>query len=138
MNLFDTSRRPSRGVNLGTLLLVLAVFAWGIQYKTSLYKRWPKSSAHITEVKLLSNKERSSLSRATELALDSIAQPILTVVFGCLVGAMLVGLDPLRSAYAKSNVRDTEQLPKQPSQSFFFFRPPPVVLPKSPVRSLPA
>jgi len=138
MNLFDTSRRPSHLVSLGTLLLVVAVFAWGVQYKTSLYKPASKTSPHIKEVKFLSNKERPSLSHA-ELAFASIAQRILTVVFACLVGAMLVGLDPLRSAYAKGNVRDTEQLPKQPSQSFFFFRPPPVILPSQiPVRSLSA
>ena len=111
------------------LLLAFAVFSWGVQYKLSLYDPPAKASAHMAEAKLLSNKERPSLSNATELAVASVAQPILTVVFAYLIGAMFVGLDPFGSMCTQSDVRDSAQIPKQPRQSFFFFRPPPAVLP---------
>lgn len=110
------------------LLLAFAVFSWGVQYKLSLYHPPAKASAHMAEAKLLSNKERPVQCNAPELAVAFIAQPVLTVVFACLAGALLVGLDLFGYIYAQTDVRDNAQIPKQPSQSFFFFRPPPVIL----------
>ena len=49
---------------LGLLMLCLAVFGWGLQYKLSLYQA-KTSIAHLTpEAKLLSQKERPATTRA--------------------------------------------------------------------------
>jgi hypothetical protein len=116
-------------ISLGMLLLAIAVFSWGLKYKLSLYDLPTNPSTHMAEAKLLSNKERPSLSNVTELAVALVAQPILTVAFAYLIGAMLVGLDPFGSRRAQKDVRHSARVPKQPNQSFFFFRPPPAVLP---------
>ena len=131
MNLSNTSRRQSQMMSLGMLLLAFAVFSWGVQYKLSLYNPPAKTSARMAEAKLLSQKERVSVSNASESILAPAAQPILPVVFACLASAMLIALGLFPSAYSQSNVRACAQLPKQPSQSFFFFRPPPVALPSN-------
>jgi hypothetical protein len=97
-------------ISLGMLLLAFAVFSWGLKYKLSLYDPPTNRSAHMAEAKLLSNKERPSVSNVTELAVASVAQPILTVVFAYLIGAMLIGLDPFGSTCARSDTRAREAL----------------------------
>jgi hypothetical protein len=131
MNLSNTSRRQSQMMSLGMLLLAFAVFSWGVQYKLSLYNPPAKASARMAEAKLLSQKERASVANASESTLARAAQPILPVVFAYVASAMLIALGLFPSASSQSNVRSSAQLPKQPSQSFFFFRPPPVALPSN-------
>lgn len=128
MKFSDTSSRQSRIVSLGMLLLALAVFTWGVQYKLSLYDPPAKATAHMAKAKLLSEKERASIANASESLLAPVALPILPILFGYLASAMLIALGRFKFAYSDSNVRASAQLPKQPSQSFFFFRPPPFPL----------
>jgi len=106
-------------------LLAFAVFSWGVQYKLSLYDPPAKPSSRMAEAKLLSQKERAPVSNASESTLADAAQPILPVLFAYLTGAILMALDLFAASESRSDVRARAQLPKQPSQSFFFFRPPP-------------
>jgi len=55
-----------RRVPIGTLVLLLAVFSWGLEYKTSLYHQWrnPRASAN-PPAKLLTDAERCLFSKAS-------------------------------------------------------------------------
>lgn len=129
MNFPNTSRRPSRLLNLVMLLLAFAIFSWGVQYKLSLYDPPAKTSTRMAEAKLLSQKERTSVPNVSESALDHAAQPHLPVVFAYLATAIILALDLFVAHESRSNVWARGRLPKQPNQSFFFFRPPPTAPP---------
>jgi hypothetical protein len=51
-------------LNLGILLLLLAVFGWGVQYKTSLYAEQVPSHHSEPPAKLLSEAERADAAQA--------------------------------------------------------------------------
>jgi hypothetical protein len=102
-------------------MLALAVFSWGIRYKVSLYN----SATHMSEAKLLSQKERPATSESTKLVADPATNRGPTTLFGLAIGAMLAGLCFRKQAFSPRNVCHQTQLPRQSNQTFFFFRPPP-------------
>lgn len=59
-----------------TLVLLLALIGWGLQYKTSLYQRDHRHSTSVPPAKLLSEAERSSASKGV------ISSPVLTSPVG--------------------------------------------------------
>jgi hypothetical protein len=121
MNAEKTRRRESHWMIVTIAMLAFAVFSWGVQYKLSLYN----SEAHMSEAKLLSQKERPTTSEAAELTADPLANPMPVPLFAFALGAMLAGLCSLKVALSQRDAWHQTQLPKQPSQNFFFFRPPP-------------
>ena len=107
---------------LGLLMLSLAVFGWGLQYKLSLYQS-KNSIAHLTpEAKLLSQKERP----ATAQALD--ARTPQAPVFAAFVFVAMASL--LRQAaarYLRIESRERSRPSRPPCLQALFFRPPPVL-----------
>lgn len=126
MNTEKTRRRESHWMIVAIAMLAFAVFSWGVQYKLSLYN----SEAHMSEAKLLSQKERPSTSEATELSADPLANPVRVPLFAFALGAILAGLCSLKLAASQREVWQQALLPRQLSQNFFFFRPPPFLVSK--------
>jgi hypothetical protein len=126
MNIEKTRRRESQWTIVAIVMLAFAVFSWGVQYKLSLYN----SEAHMSEAKLLSQKERPTTSEATELAADPLANPMPVPLFTFAFGAMLVALCSLKPVTSHTNDWQQALLPRQLSQNFFFFRPPPFLVSK--------
>jgi hypothetical protein len=105
-------------------MLALAVFSWGVRYKLSLYN----PATHMSAAKLLSQRERPATSENTRLAADPAVTPVPITLFAFAMGVMLAGLWSQKPAFSPRDIWRQAQLPKQPSQTFFFFRPPPILL----------
>jgi hypothetical protein len=112
------------------LCLALFVFAWGLQYKLSLYDP-PQSQSHsIPAAKLLSKNERASvvenlLERSTDVV-GRGSHSVLSQVYVLFVF-------PLNSCVAlakRSRARRPEKFVTPSSYTgltAFFFRPPPIL-----------
>jgi hypothetical protein len=109
---------------VAVVLLAFAVFSWGIRYKLSLYN----PAAHMSAAKLLSQRERPATFEVTKLAADPVIHPGPITLFALAMNVMLAGLWSLKPEFSQRNVRQRAQLPRQPGQTFFFFRPPPFLL----------
>ena len=107
---------------VAVVLLAFSVFSWGVQYKLSLYN----PTAHMSAAKLLSESERPATIEARKLA-DHPVNPGLITLFSLAVSAMLAGAWSMKPGFLQRAVQYREQIPKQPSQTFFFFRPPPSI-----------
>jgi hypothetical protein len=121
----QTRRRESHAMIVAIVLLAFAVFSWGVRYKLSLYN----PAAHMSAAKLLSQRERPATVEATELSTDPVVNhgPIALLAFA--MGVVLAGFWSERPAILTRDVWHLSRLPKQPSQTFFFFRPPPFLFP---------
>lgn len=104
------------------VLLAFAVFSWGVRYKLSLYN----PSAHVSAAKLLSQRERPATVEAARLAADPLPELAPVTLFAWSLGALFVGLFALKQALSPRDAWQQISLPRQASQNFFFFRPPPV------------
>ena len=113
------------------VLVVFAVFSWGVQYKLSLYN-WPaRSTAAAPQAKLLSQKERPvavpvGLVGNAPDRLKAIS-PYVCALVGWIAALALPGTLRRSIFTAKS-----EFVSKNSSQhlSYFFFRPPPSQRPR--------
>ena len=110
------------------VLVVFAVFSWGVQYKLSLYD-WPaKTVAATPQAKLLSQKERPiAVHEAVTGNPSRPAQPV-TPYFSALIG--LIAATAIVSAIGKLISTDTSNFvpsKSRPHLSYFSFRPPPFV-----------
>ena len=103
-------------------MLALAVFSWGVRYKVSLYN----PANHMSAAKLLSQRERPATFESAKLAADPTVHPEMHTLFAVAMGVMLAGLWSLKPTFLPKSVEHPTRLPKQPSQTFFFFRPPPI------------
>jgi hypothetical protein len=127
MDYVTTSRR----LHLTTIvMLVIAVFSWGVQYKVSLYDIPAKKSGAVPQAKLLSQKERPLTLR--ESASNDLAKPALHIPF--LFVALIGCLATFSFVLALRKLSSREALPadpsdRQPHLNFFFFRPPPSLAP---------
>lgn len=104
-------------------MLAFAVFSWGVRYKLSLYN----PATHMSAAKLLSERERPATFESTKLAADPVINPEPVTFFGMAMGILLARKWSLKAAFLPRNVLRQVELPKQPSRTFFFFRPPPVI-----------
>ena len=110
---------------LGLLMLSLAVFGWGLQYKLSLYQS-KDSITHLAPVaKLLSQKERPVatqrlVARSPEVpAFPFVAASILVAVASCLRRAV--------ARYLRTGSMEKSRPSQPPCLQAVFFRPPPVL-----------
>jgi hypothetical protein len=124
MNAEQPKRRGSHAMVVAIVLLAFAVFSWGVRYKLSLYN----PAAHMSAAKLLSQRERPATFEAAKLATDPPVNPGLSTLFALAVSAMFAGWRSLKLAFSQRNEWHGAQLHKQPTQTFFFFRPPPFLL----------
>jgi hypothetical protein len=110
---------------LGLLMLAMAVFAWGLQYKLSLYHPSKNAVAHSApEAKLLSEKERPIVVQA----LDSQAPqlPPFTFVPALLMLVMSAGLHQVAVRSSRSGSAQRVPIPLPRFFPALFFRPPPI------------
>ena len=105
------------------VLVVFAVFSWGVQYKLSLYDQPAKTVAASPQAKLLSQKERPiAVHEAVTGNPSRPAQPVT------LIG--LIAATAIVSAIGKLISTDTSNFvpsKSRPHLSYFSFRPPPFV-----------
>jgi hypothetical protein len=112
------------------VILVFAVFGWGLQYKLSLYNA-PDSVSHIPQAKLLSNEERAG-HVAPVLASDAGStketlppwMASLVLIFPWIL-LLTGGHGPLSRRISACFIVEPRQRIHQASLCPFFFRPPP-------------
>jgi hypothetical protein len=121
MNAEQTKRRKSHIMMIAIVLLAIAVFSWGISYKLSLYN----PAAHMSAAKLLSQRERPATFETTPPPADPLVNPVPVTLFVLAIATFLTELCFRKPDFLQKSVRHRLQLPKQPGQTFFFFRPPP-------------
>lgn len=107
---------------LGLLMLSMAVFGWGLQYKLSLYQG-KDSITHLTpEAKLLSQKERPAAGQPLTV------RPAELQVFPALLMLVLVfGLHQVSALFVRSGSMRRVRTPLPPCLQAIFLRPPPVL-----------
>lgn len=116
---------------MGMLLLAVAVFAWGLQYKMSLYNPSSGLAASAPHAKLLSQKERPEPNTAS-IRLDSTQDrfPVSYTIFlfASIVCALVVAVT-IQSRSLSLDKGSRQQ--RFAASDFFSFRPPPVLLPSN-------
>ena len=125
VGLFRNSSGSRRAVlfPLGLLMLSLAVFGWGLQYKLSLYQS-KNSIAHLTpEAKLLSQKERPAATQGLVARLPEVPAFPFVAAF-VLVASFLVRA---AARYLRAGSMEKSRPPRPPCLQTLFFRPPPAL-----------
>jgi formate hydrogenlyase subunit 3/multisubunit Na+/H+ antiporter MnhD subunit len=123
MRLIPKNSRTWNAFVLLILGLAIAVFAWGLRYKLSLYETAPPSSHHVVLAKLLSNRERPA---DTAIRIERATMPSLAVV--CVAFTLFAGLllDPKRQAWwTLQRVQNSQRRLIPFAARRVFFRPPP-------------
>ena len=107
---------------LGLLMLSLAVFGWGLQYKLSLYQNKNSITHQAPVAKLLSQKERPATAQL--LNARSPEAPAFAA-FEFVAMAFLLCLTAAR--FLRSGGPERSRPPRPPCLQALFFRPPPVL-----------
>lgn len=127
-----TNRARFSRLDLLLLGVALSVFAWGLQYKLSLYDSPQSSSREVVQAKLLSKDENSSPGgelvgvalRAAAFARGAALETLLIAAFLLLLCLQSPASTPVREAVGD---RPGPQRPYWGLPAFFF-RPPPIFL----------
>ena len=110
---------------LGLLMLSMAVFGWGLQYKLSLYQA-KDSISHLTpEAKLLSQKERPVATQAMDVRPSEL--PAFPLLPALLMAALTPGLYQAAARYVRTASTEGSRAPLPPCLRAVFLRPPPVL-----------
>jgi hypothetical protein len=126
-----THRVNFRRLSLAFLSLALCVFAWGLQYKLSLYDPPQATSHQVPQAKLLSKNEWSPTavdSRGIDMKISPqvLVQHFFSWIF-CL--SLTLGLERFMASRQKHFAMSRPWLARRPAcLSAFFFRPPPFAL----------
>jgi hypothetical protein len=107
---------------LGFLMLSLAVFGWGLQYKLSLYQSKDSITHQAPVAKLLSQKERPATAQTLDGRFPEV--PAFTA-FVFVAMASLLRLAATR--YLRTGSIERSRPPRPPCLQALFFRPPPVL-----------
>jgi len=107
------------------LMLSVAVFGWGLQYKLSLYQSKDSISHLAPEAKLLSQKERPTAGQAlsahpAELQSFTLLPALLSVTL-----ASALGLFQAAARYVQTGSIEGSRAPMPSCLKALFFRPPP-------------
>jgi hypothetical protein len=127
MRRYGAIRTFSLLVILATLGLAVCVFAWGLQYKLSLYDPPQAASHKIPQAKLLSGNERSGIAESTLVFRTktsitvSYAVPPVTLLF------LLLALNIFNPAAGQREQRTSRSWHlRRGLLNTFFVRPPPI------------
>jgi hypothetical protein len=104
---------------LGLLMLSMAVFGWGLQYKLSLYKSKDSISHIAPEAKLLSQKERPAAVQAPVQPKGLPAWPVVLLVL------LTLGLFQAAARYLRFGIWEAAWPPLPSCLRVIFVRPPP-------------
>ena len=105
------------------LALGIAVFAWGLKYKLSLYESAAPPAHHVMVAKLLSNRERPA---DTVVQVERATTPFLTVLLTAfaLFGCFRLNLQRQARWTLQSVINPQRRRIPQATRQIFF-RPPP-------------
>ena len=110
---------------LGLLMLSLAVFGWGLQYKLSLYQG-KNSITHLApEAKLLSQKERPAATQGLGARFPEVPAFPAFAAFVLVAVASLLRQAAVR--YVRTGSMERSRPPRPPCLQAVFLRPPPVL-----------
>ncbi|MGH9585941.1 MAG: hypothetical protein ACRD3F_03250 [Acidobacteriaceae bacterium] len=107
------------------LALAIAVFAWGLRSKLSLYREAGPTAAHTPVAKLLSNRERPA---DTVAQIEQATTPLITVVFASFTlftGFLLLGEPRRQSLWIFHRRENPQRRANPPAARQILFRPPP-------------
>lgn len=121
------TRLYGRFGTLALLGLAFCVFAWGLQYKLSLYDPPQAASHRIPQAKLLSRNERSGIAES-QLVIRTktstrVSYTVPTAVFLILLLPLSI-LNPQASGQRKQRTRNSWHL-RHGLLNIFLVRPPP-------------
>jgi hypothetical protein len=123
MRLPSKNSRQWRILAFFVLGLAIAVFAWGLRYKTSLYNSAPPPSHHMLAAKLLSNRERPS---DVVVQVEHATAPSLIAVCVAFALSSSLLLDPKRqSRWTIQRSLNPQRRPIPGASLRILFRPPP-------------
>jgi hypothetical protein len=130
MRINRTSRRISILTAMGILLLVCAVFGWGLQYKMSLYCPVNGLSHSAPEAKLLSEKERPASQQDKASFRPAFTQPHPSMFFALLlIDALAMDLCQAATLWMRTaNMQVAWSQHQRTHLNYFSFRPPPASL----------
>jgi hypothetical protein len=122
-----SSRRFSPLAVLGTLVVAIAVFGWGLQYKLSLYQPSGSSLSFILHAKLLSQKERPVTVHGSESDRAPSAIPQSTAMYPVFLLAVIVTGMQLGQVLRLRRIQPDLEVHQRSSSAsnYFSFRPPP-------------
>lgn len=108
------------------LALAIAVFAWGLRSKLSLYREAGPTAAHTPVAKLLSNRERPA---DTVVQIERAITPVLAVVFAscALFTGFLLDVPRQQSLWISYRIQNPQRRADLPATRQIFFRPPPAL-----------
>ena len=110
------------------ILVVFAVFSWGVQYKLSLYHPPVKTVAASPQAKLLSQKERHVAVH--EAMTGNVSSDLLRIPrYFCALIGLIAAFSLARTLRKLISTETSEFVPVEACQylSYFSFRPPPFV-----------
>ena len=125
MDIVGTSRRSILPLAIGLIVLSMAVFGWGLQYKVSLYPGHEAAAHEIPAAKLLSQKERAIHSETTAAPAPVSVPTPQQVVFFLVSALALCFLPEVDARYRQRNRERSWPIPSQICLRAVFFRPPP-------------
>ena len=123
MKLNQKSARKWNIFALSVLALAIAVFAWGLKSKLSLYESATPPAHHAMVAKMLSNRERPA---DTVVQVERATTPFLTVFLTAFALVACFQLDrERRSRWTLQCVINLRRRPVPQATRQIFFRPPP-------------
>lgn len=127
MRISTSSRRISILTAMGMLLLACAVFAWGLQYKMSLYGPVNGISHSTPEAKLLSEKERPASQQEKASIRPAFPQPQTTMLPALLlIAAVAICLPHSATLWMRTASMQVALIQHRRAHlNYFSFRPPP-------------
>jgi hypothetical protein len=119
------NRRCAFLLPLSLLMLSMAIFGWGLQYKLSLYQG-KSSIAHLTpEAKLLSQKERPLVGQVRSTR--PVEPPAFPVFPALLMVTLAASSCQAAARYTRTGSIEKSRAPLPACVHVLFFRPPPVL-----------
>jgi len=130
MQRWSATRPFSLLVILGSVGLAFCVFAWGLEYKLSLYDPPQRASDKVPQAKLLSRNERpGSTGNALVVRTKTSAKISYIVPIAAVFLVLLLPLSILSPQSSRQRMQRTSGVSRLGRGLFnsFFVRPPPVL-----------
>ena len=108
------------------VVLATAVFSWGVQYKTSLYRA--ETSSSVPAAKLLSERERPAVEAEAPVSRPENLPPVAgQLAFAFMMAWLYLSVPTLRFVCTTAIL--SWRYNQESTRVFFSFRPPPAPFP---------
>jgi len=124
------SQTDFRGFGLAFLCLALAVFAWGLQYKLSLYDPPQAASHQMAHAKLLSKDQQSPAVAHLVIAREETSIGAVVAGYSFVIFFLLLNHRTALSLLVQQRLNEiSRRRPVRPfaDMNALFFRPPPSI-----------